>query len=94
VNGVSGATLHVDGVEVSILEGDTIASVLMRSGQVSWRRTRFGGRPRGPFCGIGACQDCLVRVDGVDGVRACLTPALQGAAVTTHAGAEGGDSDG
>ena len=66
-----------------MLDGDTVAAVLVRDGLTSWRRTRFGDAPRGLFCGIGACQDCLVVVDGVPGVRACLAPAVPGCAITT-----------
>jgi hypothetical protein len=54
--------------------GDTIASALMANGIRSWRQTRFGGRPRGIYCGIGACFDCLVDVGEEVAVRACLRP--------------------
>ncbi|WP_418606078.1 (2Fe-2S)-binding protein [Georgenia sp. SUBG003] len=37
-----------------------------------------GGRPRGIFCGIGICHDCLVTVDGVPNQRACLVPLRSG----------------
>jgi predicted molibdopterin-dependent oxidoreductase YjgC len=73
----------LDGSEVTAYDGDSVAAVLVRSGRVSWRRTRHGDRPRGLFCGIGACQDCLVTVDGVTGVRACLAPAREGTSITT-----------
>ena len=76
-------TVRVDGNEVTAYDGDSVAAVLVRDGRVSWRRTRHGDRPRGLFCGIGACQDCLVTVDGVAGVRACLAPAVPGCSVTT-----------
>ena len=79
--------VSIDGTEVTAYDGDSVAAVLMRDGRVSWRRTRHGGRPRGLFCGIGACQDCLVTVDGVDGVRACIAPAVPGAAIRTSEGA-------
>ncbi len=79
-------TVHVDGRELPAYDGDTIAAVLVRDGRVSWRRSRIGDRPRGLFCGIGACQDCLVTVDGVRGVRACLAPALPEAYVSTDEG--------
>jgi aerobic-type carbon monoxide dehydrogenase small subunit (CoxS/CutS family) len=82
--------VRVDGAELTAYAGDTVAAVLVRAGLVSWRRTRVGHRPRGLFCGIGACQDCLVTVDGVDGVRACLAPVAPGTAVTTSDGADGG----
>ena len=81
-------TVSVDGTEVTAYDGDSVAAVLMRDGRASWRRTRHGNRPRGLFCGIGACQDCLVTVDGVDGVRACVAPAAPGTAITTGGGAD------
>ena len=90
MSGGEAFTVSVDGAEVTAYAGDTLAAVLVRSGRVSWRRTRRGDRPRGLFCGIGACQDCLVVVDGVSGVRACLAPAEPGAAVTTGDGADHG----
>jgi len=42
------------------------------------------------FCGIGACQDCLVTVDGVGGVRACVAPVHAGTSITTGGGAARG----
>ena len=81
-------TVSVDGVAVTAYDGDSVAAVLVREGRTSWRRTRVGGSPRGLFCGIGACQDCLVTVDGVTGVRACVAPAEPGADIAT----DGGDS--
>jgi predicted molibdopterin-dependent oxidoreductase YjgC len=81
--------VHVDGEQLTAYDGDTIAAVLVRDGRVSWRRTRNGDRPRGIFCGIGACQDCLVSVDGVRGVRACVAPAFPEAYVSTDEGARG-----
>jgi len=78
-----GLVVRVDGVEVAAREGDTVAAVLVRAGMSSWRRTRHGDRPRGLFCGMGACQDCLVTVDGVPGVRACLAPVGDGSVIET-----------
>jgi hypothetical protein len=59
----------------------TIAAALLAAGIRSWRHTRVGGRPRGVFCGIGVCFDCLVRVNGVPSQRACLVTARPGDAV-------------
>ncbi|MEV4896137.1 2Fe-2S iron-sulfur cluster-binding protein [Nonomuraea sp. NPDC055795] len=49
----------------------------------SWRSTRFGGRPRGLFCGIGVCFDCLVEVNGRPAERACQLEARPGDEVST-----------
>ena len=79
-------TVSVDGIAVTAYDGDSVAAVLVREGRTSWRRTRSGDRPRGLFCGIGACQDCLVVVDGVPSVRACVAPARAGIAIVTADG--------
>ncbi len=78
--------LRIDDREVEALPGHTIAAVLWRAGIVSWRYTRGGGRPRGVFCGIGVCFDCLVTVNGRPNQRACLTPARPGDVVRTQEG--------
>jgi len=75
-------TLLVDGRSVAIVEGDSIAAALMRAGILVLRRSR-SGEPRGVFCGIGICNDCLVTVEGHPNVRACITPAEAGLVVET-----------
>jgi hypothetical protein len=67
-------------------EGQTVGAALVRVGIRSWRTTRFSGRPRGLFCGIGVCFDCLITVDGVPNVRACLHPAATGMRVSSQEG--------
>ncbi|MDG4829359.1 FAD-dependent oxidoreductase [Solwaraspora sp. WMMD1047] len=66
---------------VPALPGETIGAALLAAGVRSWRQSRHGRRPRTLFCGIGACFDCLVTVDGGPAVRACLTPAEPAAVV-------------
>src|SRR3954464_13032457 len=66
-----------DGREIEALEGETIAAALAASDIVTVRQARSGA-PRGPFCGMGVCFDCLVTVDGRPSQRACLTKVLAG----------------
>jgi D-hydroxyproline dehydrogenase subunit alpha len=61
-----------EGREIEALEGETIAASLSAAGIVGFRRTPSGA-PRGLHCGMGACYDCVVTVDGRIGQRACLT---------------------
>ncbi|MFF2495043.1 (2Fe-2S)-binding protein [Agromyces sp. NPDC058064] len=68
--------LFVDGEAVSGRAGQTIAGVLLGAGRVAWRGAQDG--ERGVFCGIGVCHDCLVTVNGVEGVRACQREAVDG----------------
>ncbi|WIX89982.1 (2Fe-2S)-binding protein [Amycolatopsis sp. DG1A-15b] len=81
-------TITVDGETVPGAAGQTIAGVLLAAGRLSWRTTRSGA-PRGVFCGIGACFDCLLTVNGVADVRACRRRAADGDEVRTQSREEG-----
>jgi predicted molibdopterin-dependent oxidoreductase YjgC len=72
-----------DGAPLTAEAGQTVGAALLAAGIRSWRRTRGGGRPRGLFCGIGACFDCLVDVNGDRALRACLVPVREGDEVRT-----------
>jgi len=75
-----------DGVPIQCREGWTIGAALTAAGVRSWRTTRHGQRPRGLFCGIGICFDCLVTVNGRPSLRACLVVATPGDDVRTQRG--------
>ena len=85
------AGFSFDGAAVPFAPGQTVGAALWAHGVRSWRRTRVLGRPRGLFCGIGVCFDCLVEVDGRPDQRACLVPAEPGLVVRTQEGAGHGD---
>jgi len=78
-------TLTVDGRDVDGLPGQSIAAVLWSAGTVAWRITRDGA-PRGVFCGIGVCFDCLVTINDRPNRRACLVAAAPGDAIRTQQG--------
>jgi hypothetical protein len=80
VAGSRGAEIVItfDGELVRAAAGLTIAAALIASGRPSWRTTRGQREPRGLFCGIGVCFDCLMTVNGVSSVRACLVEARDG----------------
>src|SRR5262245_51999517 len=67
-----------DGRDVMAYEGETVAAALLAAGRRAFRLTGRGAEPRGLFCGMGLCFDCLVRVDGRPNVRACQIPAAEG----------------
>jgi sarcosine oxidase subunit alpha len=74
-------TLHFNGRAIEARAGDTLASALYRAGQRTFSRSFKYHRPRGLLCLTGKCPNCLVNVDGVPNVRACMTPAREGAQV-------------
>ncbi|MFB9393103.1 (2Fe-2S)-binding protein [Streptomyces coeruleoprunus] len=79
-------TFTFDGRTLTALPGQTLAAALWAAGILSWRTTRHGGAPRGAFCGIGTCHDCLATVNGRPNQRACLVPVRPGDTVTTQEG--------
>jgi hypothetical protein len=64
----------IDGAPFEGRQGDSIATVLLLSGKIGCRRSFVSGEPRGPYCMMGVCFECLVRVDGIDGLQACMIP--------------------
>ncbi|MFC9242526.1 (2Fe-2S)-binding protein [Streptomyces sp. NPDC057136] len=78
--------ITLDGRPVPALSGQSVAAALWSAGILAWRTTRVGGRPRGAFCGIGQCYDCLATINAEPNRRACLVPARPGDTITTQEG--------
>ncbi|HWL90037.1 MAG TPA: 2Fe-2S iron-sulfur cluster-binding protein [Actinomycetota bacterium] len=81
-----GARLRLGRRRIAVEDGDTIASALYRSGIRTFSRSLKYHRRRGLFCGTGDCPNCLVTVDGVPGVRSCVTAARDGMRVRREGG--------
>ena len=77
-------SLLVDGEPIEAHLGETIGSALLAAGRRRLRQTPHTDLPRGLFCGMGICYDCLVTVNGKAGVRACSTPVEDGMTISTH----------
>jgi sarcosine oxidase subunit alpha len=75
--------LTVNGKPVKAFTGETIASVLLSEGIFTFHRSPKAGEPRGIYCGMGVCFECLVTVNGVHAVQACLTPVAEGMQIET-----------
>lgn len=73
-------TFSFEGEVLSARPGQSLAAALTDAGQRVFRHTGKGS-PRGVFCGMGVCQDCLVTVDGQPNQRACMTPVRDGTEV-------------
>ena len=74
-------TISFEGQPITARRGETLAAALTAAGIRDLRETAEGER-RGIFCGMGVCQECLVNVDGVAAVRACMTTIERPVAVT------------
>jgi predicted molibdopterin-dependent oxidoreductase YjgC len=78
--------LSIDGRAIVARQGDSVAAALLANGVSRFRTTPTGDRPRGPFCMMGACFDCLVVIDGVANRQACMTRVHAGMQVQTQHG--------
>ena len=76
-----------EGEEVSAFEGESLAAALLAAGVRDFRETAVGGAPRGPYCMMGVCFDCLLVVDGEPNVQACMVEAREGMRVARQSGA-------
>lgn len=79
-------SFFMDGVPVAAYPGESLAAALLAAGRRHGRVTERRNQPRGYFCGMGVCWECIVVVDGRPGVRACMTPARAGMNVRTQHG--------
>ncbi len=74
-------TIMVNGSPIEAYPGESIAAALLAAGQRAFRQTLGGNSPRGLFCGMGICYDCMVTVDGVPNVRSCMTTVQEGCVI-------------
>jgi len=80
--------LLVDGEVIRAHLGETIAGALTAAGRRVFRHAPRTGAPRGVFCGIGVCFECLVTVEGMGRVRSCMVLVRPGMWVSLRAEAE------
>lgn len=70
-------TVRFGSSELSLPRGENLAGALLVAGVMPFRHTPLSGAPRGPFCMMGACYDCLVEIDGINR-QACMLQVTEG----------------
>jgi predicted molibdopterin-dependent oxidoreductase YjgC len=75
-----------DGKDMTGYEGEPIAAALKAAGVMVHRYTAKRHEPRGIFCAIGRCTDCVMIVNGKPNIRTCITPLEEGTDVKTQYG--------
>lgn len=71
-------SFQFDGTRYTAFESETIAAALLANGVRMLRMHEETGTPRGIYCNIGHCFECRVTVNGLQGIRACLTLVEEG----------------
>ena len=79
-------TVYFNGKPIRAREGEPISAALYGAGIRVLRRTSLRKEPRGVFCAIGRCTDCVMVVDGVPNVRTCVTAVRDGMRVEFQEG--------
>ena len=82
-----------NGEPVKALEGDTVAAALVSCGVRVFRDSARRHDPRGVFCSIGHCNDCVMTIDGVPSVRSCITCVREGMQVLSEGADSGREAD-
>ncbi len=82
-----GVTIWFEGRAIRAVAGDSLAVALLADGITATRTTPVSGAPRGPFCMMGACFECLAVVDGQANVQACTIVVREGMRVERQHGA-------
>jgi predicted molibdopterin-dependent oxidoreductase YjgC len=65
-------TILINGLEYPAYRGETVFAALSATGHRALRKSCVRKEPRGGFCGMGACYECLVSIDGRPNQRACM----------------------
>lgn len=79
-------TLTIDGSAITARATDAVAAALLAAGHAACRETAVSNTPRGPYCLMGVCFDCLVSIDGVGNRQGCLVRVREGMRVETQRG--------
>lgn len=79
-------TILVDGKSVAANATDSVAAAMLGAGIEKCRTTPVSGQPRGPYCMMGACFECLVVIDGKGSRQGCMTRVHAGMCVETQTG--------
>jgi len=76
--------MTIDGQSVETRAGDTVATALLAADILACRVSAVSESPRGPYCLMGVCFECLVTVDGVGNRQGCLIEVREGMAIETQ----------
>lgn len=74
--------ISVDGADVIVGAGTSVAAAILSAGVVRFRRS-VTGESRSALCGMGICFECRVTIDGKAHARSCQIICTDGMIVRT-----------
>lgn len=78
--------IFINGKACAAVEGEPVLAALAASGHKALRLSRKRGEPRGAFCGMGVCYECLVTIDRQPRQKACMARVKDRMEIFTHEG--------
>ena len=78
-------TFYVNDQPIQACQGETIHAALIAAGYRQFRKSKTD-QPRGVFCGMGVCYECLVTIDNGPQRQACSTMVEEGMEVRIDVG--------
>ncbi len=82
-------TVIIEEQSVKVPSDYSVAAAVLANWTGPSRTTPVSGAPRGPYCMMGACFDCLMEIDGVPNQQACMIPVAEGMSIRRQDGARG-----
>lgn len=79
-------TITIEERQITVPATDSVAAAMLAAGIIANRTTPVSGAPRGPYCLMGTCFECLVEIDGVPNQQACQTQVRDGMTVSVQRG--------
>lgn len=73
----------IDG-KPTLLSSGNLAAAMLEAGIQTFRRSPVSNTPRAPYCCMGVCFECLVEINGVPNLQACLQEVSEGMNIQTH----------
>ncbi len=76
--------ITIDGLAAEARAGDTVAAALLAADVAACRVSAVSESPRGPYCLMGVCFECLVTINGVGNRQGCLIEVREGMTIETQ----------
>jgi len=80
-------TVNIDGKDVQVPAGETVATAVLVSSVGYTRTTPVSGAPRAPLCMMGVCFECVMEIDGIPNRQACQVRVENGMRIRRQYGA-------
>jgi predicted molibdopterin-dependent oxidoreductase YjgC len=82
-------TIEFEGESLEVMAGETVVAAILATGTDYTRTSAISGVHRAPFCQMGICFECLMEIDGVPNLQACMIEVRPGMKVRRQLGARG-----